>query len=78
MGRTHALRSALGEMKFAIEPSRSTPTSTVTASASWMYGGEPAAASGASVANSASAFGFVGPETTCLLKPNSGALMHVS
>ena len=75
--------SADGEMKLASAPRRSapishciTPTSTVTASASWMYCGEPTAASGASTANSASEFAFVGPETTCQLEPNSAAIAH--
>ena len=76
-------RSAAGEMKLAIVPRRSTPISsciaptiTVTASASAMYCGEPTAASGARVANRASEFALVGPETTCQLDPNRAATTH--
>ena len=76
-------RSAAGEMKLAIVPRRSAPirncivpTSTVTASASAMYSGEPTRASGASVATRASEFALVGPETTCQLEPNSAATMQ--
>ena len=76
-------RSAAGEMKLAMLPRRSVPiasciapTSTVTASASAMYCGEPTTASGARVANRASELALVGPETTCQLEPNSAATMH--
>ena len=74
--------SAAGEMKLASSPSRSaptasciSPTSTVTASASSMYCVLPVAASGASIAISASELALVGPDTTCRLEPASAATM---
>ena len=54
----------------------STPTITVTASASWMYCGLKAMASGDSMANSASELALVGPDMTCQLEPKSAAMMH--
>ncbi len=70
-------------MKLASTPRRSapishcmTPTITVTASASWMYSGLKAMASGESMANRASELALVGPDMTCRLEPNSAAMMQ--
>jgi hypothetical protein len=52
------------------------PTITVTASASWIYNGLKAIASGESMANRASELALVGPDMTCQLEPNSAARMH--
>ncbi|MDT4843069.1 hypothetical protein FQZ97_769870 [compost metagenome] len=72
-----------GEIKLASEPSRSvptasciTPTTMVTASASPIYAGLPANASGLSMANNASELALVGPDITCQLEPNSAATIQ--
>ena len=72
---------AAGEMKLASVPKRRapidhciTPTMTVTAKAIWMYAGLKAAASGESMANSASELALVGPDMTCQLEPNKAAM----
>ena len=74
-------RSAAGEMKLASVPRRSAPIGQLHHADQQrddereldVAAGCPTAASGASIANSASELALVGPDITCRLEPNSAA-----
>ena len=67
-------------MKFTSAPSPVTPNATIirphrkaSVTASWIYCGDPGAASGASTAKTISDTALVGPETACMDDPNRAA-----